>query len=166
MDGIKGSPQTPLLEYKIELCDDLPLKSNPYIVEPILEEIARGLIQEYVDSGFYIKGESEYVSPCFVFIKPRRTDDPHLESLKQYFHKNFIMPRDRTMHELIKALEEYFTCRLVVDFRELNKRVVPDPYILPRPKEIAMRMGMDNKPFKTVLDFMHGFGAMGYYKGH
>ena len=86
-------------------------------------------------------------------MKPRRIDDPHLESLKQYFHKNFIMSRDRIMDELIKELEAHFTFRLVVHFRELNKRVAPDPYPLPR-------------PFKTVLDFKYGFGAMGYFKDH
>jgi len=50
-------------------------------------------------------------------------------------------------------LEAHFTFRLVVHFRELNKRVAPDPYPLPR-------------PFKTVLDFKYGFGAIGYHKDH
>ena len=49
------STQSPLLEYKIELYDDSPLKSKPYVPGPILEEIARRLIQEYVDSGFYLR---------------------------------------------------------------------------------------------------------------
>jgi len=30
---------------------------------------------------------------------------------------------------------------------------------------MTMRIGK-NKPFKTVLDFKYGFGAMGYYKDH
>jgi hypothetical protein len=70
------------------------------------------------------------------------------------------------MDEILKELEEDFSFRLVVDFRELNKRVVPDPCPLPRPKEMAVRIGMENKPFKTVLDFEYGSGAMGYYKDH
>jgi len=91
-----------LLENEIEVYDDSPLKSKPYILGPILEDIARRLNHEYVDSGSYVKGESEYVSACFVVVKPTRTDDPHPESLKQDYHKNLIMPRDRTMDELIK----------------------------------------------------------------
>ena len=76
------------------------------------------------------------------------------------------MPRDRTTDELIKELEEHFTSRLVVDSREQNERIVPDPYPFRRLKEMAMRLGMENKPFKTVLDFKYGFGAIGYHKDH
>jgi hypothetical protein len=71
IEGIKGLPQTPPLEYKIELNDTSPSKSKPYNLGPILEEIARRQIQEYMDAGFYVRGESEYASPSFVVVKPR-----------------------------------------------------------------------------------------------
>jgi len=40
------------------------------------------------------------------------------------------------MDDVIQELEDHFTFRLVVDFRKLNKRVIPDPYPIPRAKEL------------------------------
>jgi len=48
----------------------------------------------------------------------------------------------------------------------LTERVVPDPYFLPRHKEMAMRIEIENKHFRLVLDLKYGFPAMCYYKDH
>jgi hypothetical protein len=94
----------------------LLLKSKSYNLAPILEEIARRQIQEYMDAGFYVRDESEYVSPAFVVSKPQKAYDPQFDDLKRYFERNFILPRHETMDELIHELEEPFSLRLVVDF--------------------------------------------------
>ena len=125
--GIEGLPQTPLLEFRVELNDYSPLIQNPYVVGPVLEEIMKRLIQQYVDAGFYIRGTSQYVSPAFVVVKPKQSDDTQLEKLKEYFTRNFIQCKERSMDDVIQELEDHFTFRLVVDFRKLNKRVIPDP---------------------------------------
>ena len=49
------------------------------------------------------------------------------------------------MDELIHDFDKHFCFRVVVDFRGLSKRVVPDPYPVPRPKEVSFRIGMENK---------------------
>jgi hypothetical protein len=103
IEGIKDLTQTPLLQYKIELNDTSPLKSKHYNLGRILEEIARSQIQEYIDAGFNVRGESEYVSPAFVVIKPTKADDPQVDNHKRYFKRNFILPRHETMEELIHA---------------------------------------------------------------
>jgi len=85
IEGIEGLPQTPLLEFRVKLNDYSPLIQKPYVVGPVLEEIMKRLIQQYVDAGFYIRGTSQYVSPAFVVVKPKKSDDTKLEKLKEYF---------------------------------------------------------------------------------
>ena len=63
-------------------------------------------------------------------------------------------------------MEEHFSFRLVVEFPELNNRVIPHLYPRPPPKEMAFRIGTENKKFKTVLDFRFVFGSMSFYKDH
>jgi hypothetical protein len=58
-----------------------------------------------MDAGLYVRGESEYVSPAFVVVKPKKADDPQVDNLKRYFERNFILPRHKTMDELIHELE-------------------------------------------------------------
>jgi hypothetical protein len=88
IDGIEGLPQTPLLEFRVELNDYSPLIQKPYVVGLFLEETMKRLIQQYVDAGFYIRGTSQYVSPAFVVVKPKKSDDTKLEKLKEYFPRN------------------------------------------------------------------------------
>ena len=83
IEGIKSSPQTLLLEYKIDLNDTSPLKSNPHNLGPILEEIAGRQIQEYMNVGFYVRSESKYMSPAFVVVMPKKADDPQVDNLKR-----------------------------------------------------------------------------------
>ena len=54
------------------------------------------------------------------------------------------------MDDIIPELENHFTFRLVVDFRKLNKRVIPDPYPIPRGKEVNSIA--KKKVYKTSLD--------------
>ena len=88
----KVLPQSFLLEYKIELKNASPLKSKPYNLGPILEEIARRQIQEYMHAGFYVRDETEYVSPAFalVVVKTKKADDPQVDNLKRYFAEIFL----------------------------------------------------------------------------
>ena len=65
-----------------------------------------------------------------------------------------------SMDDVMQELEDHFTFRLVVDFRKLNKRVIPDPYPIPRAKELN-RIAK-KKVYKTSLDLKYGFGAMGF----
>jgi len=60
IEEIEGLPQTPLLEFRVELHDYSPLIQKPYVVRPVLEEILKRLIQRYADAGFYIRGTSQY----------------------------------------------------------------------------------------------------------
>jgi len=46
-----------------------------------------------LDAGFYVWGESEYVSSAFVVVKPKQADDPQVDNLKRYLERNFILPR-------------------------------------------------------------------------
>jgi hypothetical protein len=121
-------------------------------------------------AGLYVGGESEeYASPGFVFVKPKKADDPEVDNLKRNFERKLILPRHKSIDEVIHGLEEHFSLRLVVDLRDLNKRVVPDPCLRPRPKQMASRIGMvgmEKKKFKTVLDLKYGFRSMGFYKNH
>jgi hypothetical protein len=64
-------------------------------------------------------------------VKPTESDDTRLEKLKEYFTRNFIQSKEKSMDDIIQELEDHFTFRLVVDFRKLNKRVIPDPYPIP-----------------------------------
>jgi len=68
------------------------------------------------------------------------------------------------MDDIIQEVEDHFTFRLVVDFRKLNKRVIPDPYPIPRAKELN-RIAK-KKVYKTSLDLKYGFGAMEFYRDH
>ena len=68
------------------------------------------------------------------------------------------------MDDVTQELEDHFTFRLVVDFRKLNKRVIPDPYPIPRAKELN-RIAK-KKVYKPSLDLKHGSGAMGFYRDH
>jgi len=83
--SLSGLPQTPVLELREELNDYSPLIQKPYVVMPVLEEIMKRLIQQYVDTGFHIRGTSQYASPGFVVLKPKKSDDTKLEKLKEYF---------------------------------------------------------------------------------
>ena len=74
----KGLPQTPLLEFPVELNDYFPLIQKSYVVGSVLEEIMKRLILQYVDAGFYIRGTSQYVSPVFGMVKPKKCDDTKL----------------------------------------------------------------------------------------
>jgi hypothetical protein len=100
----------------------------------------------------------------FVVVKPKKSDDTKLEKLKEYFTRNFIQSKERSMDDVIKELEDHFTFRLVVDFRKLNKRVIRDPYPIPRAKELN-RIAK-KKVYKTSIDLKYGFGAMGFYRNH
>ena len=157
--GIEGLPQTPLLEFRVELNDYSPLIQKPYVVGPVLEEIMKRLIQQYVDAGFYIRGTSQYVSPAFVVEKSKKSDDTKLEKVKEYFTRNSIQSKERSMDDVIQEVEDHFTFRLVVDFRKLNKRVIPDPYPIPRAKELN-RIAK-KKVHKTSLDLKYGFSCYG-----
>jgi hypothetical protein len=97
-------------------------------------------------------------------VKPKKSDDTDLEKLKEDFTRNFIQSKEKLMNDIIKELEDHFTFRLVVDFRNLNKRVIPDPYAIPRAKELN-RIAK-KKVYKTSLDLKYGFGAMGFYRDH
>jgi hypothetical protein len=68
------------------------------------------------------------------------------------------------MDDIIQELQDHFTFILVVDFRKLNKRVIPDPYPIPRARELN-RIAK-KKVYKTTLDHKYGFGAMGFYRYH
>ena len=70
IEGIERLRQTPLLEFRVQLNDYSPLIQKPYVVRPVLEEIMKRLLQQYVDAGFYTRGSSQYVSPAFVVVKP------------------------------------------------------------------------------------------------
>jgi hypothetical protein len=52
IEEVEELPQTPLLEFRIELNDYSPLIQKPYVVGPVLEEIIKRLIQQYVDAEF------------------------------------------------------------------------------------------------------------------
>ena len=114
--------------------------------------------------GFTFGELLKYVSPSFVVVKPKKSDDTKLEKLKEYFARNFIQSKERSMDDVIQELEDHFTFRLVVDFRKLNKRVIPDPYPIPRAKELN-RIAK-KKVHKTSLDLKYGFVAMGFYRDH
>jgi len=58
--GIEGLPQTPLLEFRVELNDYSPLIQKLYVVVLVLEDIMKRLIQHCVDAGFYIWGTFQY----------------------------------------------------------------------------------------------------------
>ena len=88
IEEIEGLPQTPLLEFHVELSDYSPLIQKHYVVGPVLEEIMKRLIQQYVDAGFYIRGTSQCVSPAFVVVKPNKSDDTKLEKLREYVIRN------------------------------------------------------------------------------
>ena len=45
IEEINGLPQTPLLEFQVELNDYSPLTHKLYVVGPVLEEILKRLIQ-------------------------------------------------------------------------------------------------------------------------
>jgi hypothetical protein len=68
---------------------------SPQSLRPVLEEIARRQIQEYMDSGFYLRGQLEHVSPAFVVAKPKKADDHAVDNLKRYFERNFILSADK-----------------------------------------------------------------------
>ena len=105
IEGIEELPQTPLLEFRVELNDYSPLIQKPYVVGPVLEEIMKRRIQQYVDAGFYIRGTSQYVSPAFVVVKPKKSDDTSWE----YLTRNFIQSKKRSMDDVIQELEDHFT---------------------------------------------------------
>ena len=67
IEEIEGLPRTPQLEFRVDLNDYSSLIQKPDVVGPVLEEIIKRLIQQYVDSGFYIRGTSRYVSPETLF---------------------------------------------------------------------------------------------------
>jgi hypothetical protein len=48
------------------------------------------LIQQYVDAGFYIRGTSQYVSPAFVVVKPKKSDDTKLGKTKGIFDQKLL----------------------------------------------------------------------------
>jgi hypothetical protein len=116
IEGIEGLPQTRLLEIRVELNDYSPLIRKRYEVGPVVEEIMKRLIQHYVDAGFYIRGTFQYVSPAFVVVKPKKSDDTKLEKLREYFTRNFSQSKERSMDDVIQELEDHFNFRLVVDF--------------------------------------------------
>jgi hypothetical protein len=68
------------------------------------------------------------------------------------------------MDDIIRELEDRFTFRLLVDFRKLNKSVIPDPYPIPRVKEL--NRVAKNKVYKTTLNLKYCFGAMGFCRDH
>jgi len=80
------------------------------------------------------------VSPAFFVVQSKKADDPRVDNLKRYFERNWILPRHKTMYELMHESEQHFSFRHVVDFRELEKRVIPDLY-----------------PFRHVVDFSFRF---------
>ena len=52
------------------------------------------------------------------------------------------------MDDIIQELEDHFTFRLVFDFRKQSKRVIPDPYPIPRAKEL---MGLQRRKFIRLV---------------
>ena len=60
LEAIEGLPQTPLLEFRVELNDYSPLIQKLYVVVLVLEDIMKRLIQHCVDAGFYIWGTFQY----------------------------------------------------------------------------------------------------------
>jgi hypothetical protein len=158
IEGIEGLPQTPLHEFRVELNDYSPLIPKPYAVVPILEEIMKRLIQQYVDAGCYIRETSQYVFLLLTLY------DTKLEKLIEHFTRNFIQSKEKSMDDIIQELEDHFAFRLVFDFRKLNKGVIPYPYPNHRAKELN-RIAK-KKVYKTSLDLKYGFDAMGFYRDH
>jgi hypothetical protein len=115
------------------------------------------LIQQYVDAGFYICGASQYVSPAFFVVKPKKSDDTELEKVREYFTTNFIQSKEKSMDDIIRELHDHFTFRLVVNFRKLNKSVIPEPYRIPRAKEL--NRVAKKQVYKTSSNLRYGFGA-------
>jgi len=101
IEGIEGLPQTPLLEFRVELNEYSPLSQKPYVVWPVLEEIMKSLIQQYIDAGFYIRGTSQYVSSAFVSVKRKKRNDTKLEKLRECFTRNFIQSKEKSMDDII-----------------------------------------------------------------
>jgi hypothetical protein len=106
---------------------------------------------------------------CFSFfvvvnVKPNKGGATNLERLKEYFNRNFLQAKEKSMDDIIEELEDHFTFRLLVDFRKLNKKVIPDPYPIPRAKEL--RRIAKKTVYKTSLDLKGSCGAMGFYRDH
>jgi len=74
-----------------------------------------------MDAGFYVRVKSENVSPVFVIVKTKKSDDPQNHNLKSYFKRNFNFLCHKTMDKLIHELEEPVFFRLFIDVRELKK---------------------------------------------
>jgi hypothetical protein len=88
------------------------LIQKPYVVWPVLEEIIKRVIQQYVDAGFYIQGASQYVSPAFFVLKPKKSDHGKLEKLKEHFSRNLFKQEGSPWMKIIKELEDQSTFRL------------------------------------------------------
>lgn len=73
-----------------------------------------------MDEGFYVLGESEYVSPTFVVPKLKNADESDVDNRKRHSERNFIITRQKTMDELRQELEEHIPFRVVVDFDDNN----------------------------------------------
>jgi len=69
-------------------------------------------------------------------LKPKKSDDTKQTKLREYFTRNFIQSKEKSMDDIIRELQDHFIFRLVVDFRNLNNRAIPDPYVIRRPKEL------------------------------
>jgi hypothetical protein len=104
-----------------------------------------------MDAGCYVRGESEYVSPSFFVVKPKKADN-----LKRYFEKLHSL-RHNAMNEIILESDEHFLESLLNS--ELGERVVTDPHS--RPKQIISRIEIAKKTYKTVLGFRYGLGFLG-----
>ena len=53
-------------------------------------------------------GFTQYVSPAFVAVNPKKSEDTNLEKLKEYFTRNFVQSMENSMDDIIQELDDHF----------------------------------------------------------
>ena len=115
--------RTNLLQFKIEVTENIPKRQRPYSTTPFKQAIIESEIQKYLENDLIEETtDCDWASPCFLVPKPPDPNKP--AGPVQY--------------------------RLVLDFRYLNSKTKTVAYFMPTIRQIINRIGA--KKFISKID--------------
>jgi len=117
----------------------LMIKSKPYDLGMVMNEIVRRELEKYVHAGKLVPGNPICTAPVFLVCIPRNKGSQKIKELKQCFSRNFNLDSTASVTELADAVEQEFSIRMVCDFRKLNEITVKKYYPLPLLRSILQR---------------------------
>jgi hypothetical protein len=131
------------------------IKSKPYDLGIVMNEIVRRELQRYVHAGKLIPGNPICIAPVFVVCIPRGKGSQEIKKLQQCFSRIFNFDSTVSVTELADAIEQQCSIRMVCDFRKLNEITVKKHYPLPLLRSILQRYhGMK---YISNVDFKSGY---------